>query len=48
MVMNKAIEVTHRTLDAGEPVKWSGFGPPVARGRFMISAFLSSAKVVLP
>ena len=31
LVLNKAVEVTKRTLAAGEPVKWSGFGSFVVK-----------------
>lgn len=26
LVLDKAVEITKRTLPTGEPVKWSGFG----------------------
>ena len=31
LVLDKAVEVTKRTLAAGEPVKWSGFGSFVVK-----------------
>lgn len=31
LVLDKAIEITHRTLDTGESVKWSGFGSLVIK-----------------
>lgn len=31
MILNKAVEVTKRTLESGEPVKWSGFGSLVIK-----------------
>lgn len=34
LVLNKAIEITNRTLETGEPVKWSGFGSLVIKEVF--------------
>lgn len=34
MVLDKAIEITNRTLETGEPVKWSGFGSLVIKEVF--------------
>lgn len=31
LVLDKAVEVTKRTLASGEPVKWSGFGTFVVK-----------------
>lgn len=31
LVLDKAIEIIQRTLDTGEPVKWSGFGSLVIK-----------------
>ena len=31
LILDKAVEVTKRTLAAGEPVKWSGFGSFVVK-----------------
>lgn len=31
LILDKAVEVTKRTLAAGEPVKWSGFGTFVVK-----------------
>ena len=30
-ILDKAVEITKRTLASGEPVKWSGFGSFVAK-----------------
>lgn len=32
LVLDKAVEITKRTLATGEPVKWSGFGSFVTKG----------------
>ena len=34
MILDKAIEITTRTLETGEPVKWSGFGSLVIKEVF--------------
>lgn len=34
LVLNKAIEITQRTLDTGNPVRWSGFGSLVVKEVF--------------
>lgn len=31
LVLDKAVEITKRTLAAGEPVKWAGFGSFVVK-----------------
>ena len=31
LILDKAVEITKRTLAAGEPVKWSGFGSFVVK-----------------
>ena len=31
LILDKAVEITKRTLEAGEPVKWSGFGSFIRR-----------------
>ncbi|BDF53458.1 hypothetical protein CE91St24_31690 [Odoribacteraceae bacterium] len=31
LVLNKAVEITKRTLATGEPVKWAGFGSFVVK-----------------
>lgn len=31
LVLDKAVEITKRTLASGEPVKWSGFGSFVVK-----------------
>jgi len=31
LILDKAVEVTKRTLAAGEPVRWSGFGSFVVK-----------------
>lgn len=31
LVLNTAVEVVRRTLDSGEPVKWTGFGSFVVK-----------------
>ena len=31
LVLDKAVEITKRTLTTGEPVKWSGFGSFVVK-----------------
>lgn len=40
MVLDKAVEITKRTLATGESVKWSGFGSFVMKG-MMIKKSLS-------
>lgn len=43
LVLDKAVEITKRTLATGEPVKWSGFGSFVLKDvppRFFYSVHL--------
>lgn len=32
LILDKAVEITKRTLATGEPVKWAGFGSFVMKG----------------
>ena len=32
LILDKAVEITKRTLAFGEPVRWSGFGSFVVKG----------------